>query len=154
MPTRTLYTPTALEVLTAANLNKLAGGWLGYAEVTADQTGIGTSVTDLTSLSVTVTVPASRRVRVTGKIIVGAASTPPAVVELYIRDGSSTTLNKSQIRIDAASQDSLMAAWVGTPAPGSNTYKLSALVTAGTFTSAAAATYPSFILVEDLGPSS
>jgi hypothetical protein len=39
---RTAYAPVAATVLTAANLAKLPGGWIGYNEVTANQTTITT----------------------------------------------------------------------------------------------------------------
>ena len=49
MAVRTAYAPVAASVLTAANLAKVAGGWIGYNEVTANQGSISTTV-DLTSL--------------------------------------------------------------------------------------------------------
>ena len=54
MAVRTAYAPVASTVLTAANLAKLPGGWIGDAQVTANQTGI-TTATDLTGLTVAVT---------------------------------------------------------------------------------------------------
>ena len=53
------------ELVTASKMNELPKGVLGYAQVTANQGSITTG-SDLTGLSVTVTVPAGRRLKITG----------------------------------------------------------------------------------------
>lgn len=152
MPARTAYDPVTGTVLTEANLEKFPGGWIGYAEVTTGQSGIST-ITDLTNLSIAVTVGTSRRIRVTGKIYANASAAVLAA-ELTIRE-SSTTLNGAKLLYETASQDQAMIAqWVGTPGSGSHTYKLSLAASASTINMAASATVPAFILVEDIGPAS
>lgn len=147
------------EVVTAAQLNQdvrdnilfLAASTLGYAQVTANQTGIGTTVTDLTGLSVTVTVTASRRIRVTGYIPV-QQQTNGRLVTAYVREGS-TTLNDYLLAIDGTASlfGTIPAAVVLTPSAGSHTYKLSLATSGDTVNMIAASGRPAFILVEDIG---
>lgn len=153
MPVRTGYpgTHNAGDVLTSANFTKLPGGWIGYAEVTANQTGI-TTVTDLTGLSVAVTAGTNRRLKITGSIRV-TRTVADGYTTLYIRE-SSTNLN---FGVTLSTLDFFCVAMaVITPTAGSHTYKLSLERTTGTGTVgiAAAAANPNFILVEDIGPSS
>ena len=70
MPVRTAYAGAAVagEVLSAANVNRISGGWIGYNEVTANQTPITTEV-DLTGLSVAVTVGTARRIRISVHVL-------------------------------------------------------------------------------------
>jgi hypothetical protein len=154
MAVRTAYvgTQSAGETLSSANFTKLPGGWIGYAEVTANQTGMGVGPTDLTSLTVTVTAGSSRRLLVSGyaRITQQTSSSNP---EVLIRNGSGTQLNKTTISGLAATISMHLPRVVVTPSSGSNTYKLSGSTAAGTMDLNAAATQPAFILVEDLGPS-
>ena len=152
MPARTAYDAVGGTALTATNLDKYPGGWIGYAEVTTGQGSIST-ITDLTNLSIAVTVGTSRRIRVTGKIYANASGVVLAA-ELVIREGG-TTLNGGRLLYGTASQDqSIMAEWIGTPGSGSHTYKLSLAATASTINMTASATAPAYILVEDIGPAS
>jgi len=161
MPSRTAYAGTAVagDVYTAANHAKMPGGWIGYVETTTAQSGISTE-TDLTGLSVTVTVGTNRRIRVSCHVNLqyttgGAADT---IIFLHVKEGatylggqrwqfkSDTTLNQQQLFNPAV---------VLTPTAGSHTYKLSTVRntgTLGTISTNANANFPAFILVEDLGP--
>ena len=153
MAVRTAYDPTAGEVLTATNLERLAGGWIGYAEVTANQSGIGSTVTDLTGLSVAVTVGPSRRIRISARVLV-TGTVADTVAALLIREGG-TTLTQGRCHIiGSTSANGLTSEVVLTPSTGAHTYKLSAQWAAGsgTITIEAAAGYPAFVLVEDIGP--
>ena len=125
-------------------------GTLGYAQVTANQSGLS-AITDLTGLSVTVTVAASRRVKVTGKGNVSQAAAT-GTARGIIREGS-TSLN-DWLWADLVALDDLQALGevVLTPSTGSHTYKLSLQTSAGTVSLVAAADRPAFILVEDIGP--
>lgn len=153
MAVRTAYAPVAGEVLTAANLSRLPGGWIGYNEVTADQVGIGTTITDLTGLAVTVTVGTSRRIRVTSRVQV-KQNTSAGTPVVYIREGASI-LQSNSIAVSAANFIAVFeTSVVLTPTPGSHAYKLSALTSANTVDSQAAAANPAFILVEDIGSAS
>jgi len=147
---RTAYDPTAGEILTATNLEKLAGGWIGYVEVTADGSGFTVS-TDLAGLSVAVTVGPSRRIRITAAVRIsnGTAST---YANLFIQE--STTVLALGVSDTAAAGVgyTFIAHAVLTPSTGAHTYKLVGQPNAGTATVRASATNPAFILVEDLGP--
>lgn len=154
MPVRTAYVGTQVpgDVLTAANFTKVPGGWLGYAEVTADQTAI-TTIVDLTGLSVAVTAGADRRLKITGSCH-AASPTAADEVDLYIREGS-TTLQQRVLTVGTAGRIyALHAIAIVTPTAGAHTYKLSMARTAGAGSAfmGAGALYPAFILVEDIGP--
>lgn len=119
---------------------------IGYAEVTANQTSI-TTITDLTNLSVAVTVPVSgRKIRITGKVQV-VADAAGREATLSIRE-SSTTANYCIAVTSDAYSTTMIAQYIGTATAGAHTYKLSLAATAGSVTMQAAATYPAFILVE------
>lgn len=127
-------------------------GTLGYAEVTADQSGI-TTIADLTSLSVTVTVRSGRRIKISGEIR-ALSSVGSDLVGLYIRE-STTTLREIPTELSATAnrQEDIYGQVILTPSAGSHTYKLSLARIAGTgsVTMKAASTYPAHILVEDIG---
>jgi hypothetical protein len=154
MATRTtpVGTHSGTDYLSAAEENGAAGGWIGYVEVTADQSGI-TSIADLTSLSVTVTVGADRLIKITG-CVRASNGTASKAASLYIYE-STTELQ----RADAHLQDADIGAGItatrilNDPSTGTHTYKLRmASLIGGTATMRASADEPAFILVEDLGP--
>jgi hypothetical protein len=145
-------TTSSGDVLHSADITKLPGGWIGYVEKTVNQTGIS-GITDITSLSVTVTVNTTRTILITGHF--GAFDvTSNCYVKGYIREGS-TTLG---VFVD----DNLLAGQRGSgegsvwlqPTAGSHTYFLSMSASAGTVDLDCTANDPgsSFILVQDLGP--
>jgi hypothetical protein len=134
----------AVALAAAVGLGYLASG---YAEVTANQGSI-TTVTDLTGLTVTVTVGTSRRIRVTGQI--RSSNTGANSNLLLIKEGA-TTLQTSTYVASTATASSPAATAILTPTAGAHTYKLAADVGGGTMTMVAAANQPAFILVEDLG---
>ncbi len=149
-------TSTDTTVWTEADVDSLPGGWIGYVEVTSSQTGI-TSITDLSGLSVAVTVNASRRIRVTGHGTV-QKNTNNGLVKLLIRE-SSTTLgliidnimgNTSDVNSRMTGEGSVVL----TPSAGTHTYKLSlSSATADADLSAASGDPgPAWLLVEDIGP--
>lgn len=155
MAVRTAWPGTANtgDVVTEALIDELPGGWIGYSIITTGQSSI-TSITDLTNLSVTVTVGANRLIRVTG---VGSMvrSVADGITLGYIREGS-TTLGRWGV-FDATSANTNSPTQSGsvllTPSQGSHTYKLSLEQLTGTGSSGiqAGATFPAYILVEDLG---
>ncbi len=130
-----------------------AGGLLGYANRTADQAGI-TADTNLTGLSVAVTVPANHVIRVTGQL--RADSTVAGdVIRCTIRhDGAQ--VQAFEYRAGAANIGDTMIGQVilVNPASGAHTYNLSLMrvIGTGTITARGSAANPSFITVEDLGP--
>lgn len=159
MPVRTAYVGTEAvgDVLTKANFDKLPGGWIGYAEVTANQATI-TVEADLTGLTVTVTVNTNRRIRINSFIHL-ASTVVGDEVALYIKEGA-TYLAYASATIGTANRNfPLGRDVVLTPTAGSHTYLLRAARTTGTGTVtmvAAAANNgsPAYISVEDLGPAS
>jgi len=133
----------------AIDPTKIATRVLGYAQATADQTGI-TTITDLTNLSVAVTVPSGGgRVRISAQVL-AFSDLDAQTVELSIREGSTTLqLGDWQTHITSGTPNqTVCSTWVGTPSSGSHTYKLSISTTGGTTGIHATATDPSFILVE------
>src|SRR4029077_6770938 len=127
-----------------------AAGSVGYAQVTANQTGITAEVA-LTGLSVTVTLPAGRRIRITGNVLAQNTNADPA--NLYIKEGA-TYLQAEVTYLNPVNTNlTMLASVVLTPGAGAHTYNLQmARSAAGTVQMSAAATSPAYILVEDIGP--
>lgn len=127
-----------------------AGGTLGYAQTTVDQSGISALV-DLTNLSVAVTVGTGRRIKITGQARVNNDGTAGTVLA-YIREGA-TVLNLFAANSIIANGFTLTRGdAILTPSAGAHTYKLSMeKAGAGTFVVDVDATFPAFILVEDIG---
>lgn len=126
-----------------------SGMALGYAEVTANQAGITTEV-DLTGLTVTVTVPAGRRIKITGHVGYFNDTVNGGFL-LNIKEGA-TVLNRFiSYETQASNGVTNHAEAVILPTAGTHTYKLTGTrAVVGTVTVEAAATIPSFILVEDI----
>lgn len=132
-----------------------ARGQLGYAQVTTAQTGITTEV-DLSGLTVTVDVPAGRRIRITGSVQWTGDGTNDARTELRIYEDA-TTLRTIRGHVHTASSGQLNTAEGAvtvTPSGGAHTYKLTGAASAstGSIDMGASTTVPAYILVEDLGP--
>ena len=139
---------------TAAHDNDLPGGWIGYVQVTASQSGIS-GITDLTGLSQAVTVNTSRRIKITaeGRF---TSDTAGNLVGFFIREGA-TTLNGAQIELATSGgpgASDMTATVILTPSTGSHTYKLSLSLVdgSGTVSLSANTDNPAFLLVEDIGP--
>jgi hypothetical protein len=141
------------EVVTAAKMNQLPKGILGYAQATATQASIGTSDTDLTGLSVAVTLVAGRRLKVTAYVKVTAG----AIGRTFARVAESTTeLQMSTVShhaSGASGQQQHTVTAIITPSAGAHTYKATLRGESATCSAVGAATAPIFILVEDLGAS-
>jgi len=120
---------------------------LGYAEITSNSTAVS-SDTDVTGLSVDVTVPdGGRRVKVTVNAP-GLQGTSGARAVISIKEGT-TVLSQKFAQITANNEGKeAYASFV--PTAGDHTYKVSLARDAGTGTVnfVAASTYPAFILVE------
>ncbi len=140
--------------ITSAKLtDAIPRGAMGYAEVTANQTGI-TTMTDLTGLSVTWTAVAGRNYKVTFKVLL-FSTVANDDVNVWLRNGSSTSLNAFGTRaVSTAHGIGVTGSHrLSGLSAGSQTVKLSLERAAGSgaVALAAAATHPSFILVEDIG---
>lgn len=131
----------------------------GYAEVTASQTGL-TTTADLTSLSVTVTVGTSRRIKITGYVSDWQRTAGGAIgdrISLDIEEGG-TRLSRAFINWETAAGSAFgnfseVIVYL-TPSAGSHTYNLQYSRVGGTATISmrAASGEPAFIAVEDVGP--
>lgn len=146
----------ASEVLTAANYNKNAAGWLGWAQVTANQGSIDASADDLTGLTLTITVPASRLVDVRGSVQFFSATAGDRAAMLILEDG--TEITGAPIPCPTANYIFVSERSVvrSAPSAGAHTWKLQGVLADGTgaVTMAASATRPAQIVVVDLGSSS
>lgn len=130
----------------AATLGTLSGG---YASNSSTQNSIGTGATDLTGLTVTVTVATGRRIRVSGSVVIYDASDGRGTV--LIRE-SSTTLQTAPYGNQGLTQANVTPSVILTPTAGSHTYKLSATAAGGNGTKLNnGSTQPDYILVEDIG---
>lgn len=145
------------DILTAANLNLLPGGKMGYAQVTANQTSIGNAEADLTSLTVTWTAVSARRYRISFFVNLTMQTSLIGEGAVYITDGSNT--HKLDTGLPQPEAIDTLTTLVGsvteTGLSGATTRKLRARRLNGggdTMSLAAAATYPAYILVEDIGP--
>ncbi len=120
---------------------------LGYASATSNQTSI-TSEVDLTSLSVTVTVPAGgRRIRITGYATVSNNGSAGRTT-MYIKESTTKLQDASVQNAVASSAATINCQTIVTPSAGSHTYKLSMEANAGTSNTSASATNPAYIHVE------
>lgn len=152
--TQTLFQSTgAAWTQIAASVGASTLGTLGYAQITANQAGITTKA-DVTGLSVTVTVGSGRRVRISAfcTAITGTLGN----AGWFIMEGA-TQLAQADLPAfltpHAAYNTFAWVTAVVTPSAGSHTYKVQA-VNDGTGNAAtvnAGATFPSYILVEDIG---
>lgn len=132
----------------------LPWGMLGYSQTTSNQLDI-TSETDLTNLSVTVTVDANRRIRISthgrilsnssGDFCTGRIKEGTTQLAMWVR-----LKNESGGNIDIIGNGSVVL----TPASGSHTYKLTLERVSGTgnVDLRAATDDPAYIIVEDIGP--
>lgn len=125
---------------------------LGYAQITASFSTTSATPTQVTGLSVTITVPTGgRKIKITAfsGIMVGSVA---AYLGLSIWDGvvgSGTQLQLAQPYVSVgAAQATGIAQVIITPSPGSKTYNVGFQTSAGTGTLGASATSPAFILVE------
>ncbi len=129
----------------------VARGEIGFASRTTVQSAIGTSPTDITSLTTTVTIPANRRIMITGFGLFEIAAT--AVAATFAIYEGATQLSSVGVNLSGAAYIGGIVQAVIAPSAASHTYKLRAAANAGTVNFRADATYPGFILVEDIGSS-
>jgi hypothetical protein len=131
-----------------------AGGQLGYAQETANQTISSASEDDLKSLSVTVTVAANRRIRISHYEPQASHTVLNDVFDLRIKEGS-TPLQVRRIMTPGAGDVSGAGFQqiVLTPSAGPHTYKVVGIRVSGSGNEvlSRASTQPASLLVEDIG---
>ncbi len=132
------------------------GGTLGYTSFTSDKTGSPGVSSTVTLAAVTITAGASRRIRVTGFAYNAYGSASSGVWAYQLRE-SSTVLAQTRL-LQQAANDPMVNGGGGpvailTPSAGSHTYTfyIMNVVASGSVHVEAGATYPGFILVEDIG---
>jgi hypothetical protein len=136
---------------TAAHDNDLPGGWIGYVQVVASQTGI-TTETDLTGLSQAVTVNTSRRILITFDGAYACSSGAGNRATFRIKEGS-TVLQQRSFSPDTNGTVACSFSVVLTPTAASHTYKVSLAATdAGNVQLTATSTEVAYLLIEDVGP--
>lgn len=128
---------------------------LGYAQITSSFSTTSTTPTQVTGLSVTVTIPAGgRRIKITAWCVNLSSSTGAAQVNMSIWDGAVNS--GTQISLSGQNSGSVtnfmngIAMAVVTPSAGSRTYNVG-LATNNASNAVfvnATSTYPAFILVE------
>lgn len=152
--TRTAYDAVAGTVLTATNLDRYPGGWVGEASATSTQTSAGVGVEDLTGLSITFTAVAGRRYKISA-IAAFTASVNDGAMALILTDGSNTQLQASTAPVVSATLSQPLDLFhTEVPGAGSITRKLRMQKPSGTGTLQlqAAASRPALLLIEDVGP--
>jgi hypothetical protein len=137
------------------DVNAISDSWprgtLGYAERLTTTAAMSTIV-DVTGMSVTFTAQTGRLYKVTVHIPEAIQATASGIQQVYIRDAANTILNRS-VRNTPSTTATLShhVTWVGTLSAGTQTMKVSAAVSAGTFSFSGAATVRNVIVVEDIG---
>lgn len=137
-----------------ASAAQIPWGWLGHVEATADQGAIVGTAVDLTNLSVAVTAGTSRRLLLTASVYPSSTAAADIVTALLME--GATQLQVRAVTLGAIGiQAALFVQAVLTPSAGAHTYKVQMRRAAGTgtITNGAGATFPSFLLVQDVGPS-
>jgi hypothetical protein len=132
-------------------INAAPRGRVGYAQVTASQGSIVGNV-DLTGLSVTWTAVAGRRYRITGEAFMSSTASGD-LGNVAINTSANAQVQAGQTVMSVYGSAKITCQAILTGLSGSVTYKLRAARSGGTgtLTMDAAATYPAFILVEDIG---
>ena len=129
------------------------GGILGYAQITSNQGSI-TSETNITGLSITVTVGAGRRLLLWGWSRMGSSVADDRFI-IDIKEGSTYVGKVGDERVPTTSQGT--APYSGghfvSPSEGEHTYRLTARRISGTGSGTvfADASSPSYFVVEDKG---
>lgn len=133
-----------------SSTNTFPATTLGYAERTTDFAVTSTTFTDVTSLSVTVTVPSGgRRIKITAQPL--AISNSIANVGTYVQIvESSTVLGGSTLTSHSSAGGYTPVTTIATtvPSAGSHTYKVQVKSDSGALTYRTGTGVPAFILVE------
>jgi len=152
MATRTAKEWTT-EAATSTNMNKMAGGWVGDASNSSDQSGITTTV-DVSDVTVTVTANTSRRLKITVQGYVTIQAAAADYIGRIQEDG--TNVGTWAYREGGTTNDGLLhdGFVTRTPSAGTHTYKATVGVSSGsgTLTVSGTGSQKARILVEDVGP--
>lgn len=155
MSTRTALPGTSTDgtVWTENDVNQLPGGWLGYVEITSSSSTF-TSLSDISGLSVTVTVNSNRAIRITAHAAV-SKTTNNGFIKGFIREGSTTLdLFMDDTIVSGGRALAEASTVILGPTGGSHTYKISMQAENADGQISASSTQKAWLLVEDIGPSS
>ncbi len=144
---------TSKKVTGAQVLAATSQGTLGYVQVTANQTPI-TTLVDLTSLTLTITYLATRRIRITGITNWSTTVNADSVQVTIVDTAGPTVLATANVGLVSTGQVFFgYVTAVIVPGAGAKTIKLQAarVVGSGSETMGASATQPAFLLIEDIG---
>ena len=141
------------EIVTANKMNQIPKGTLGYAFRTSNITGLSGGPVDLTDLSVQVSVPAGRVIRVVGYVHAWSGPAQGDEADFSVREGNNRLHNRRMIAATANRAEGGAVQALIRPSAGTHTYKLSFEQISGSsnWTLAASGTGPAYILVEDIG---
>jgi len=125
---------------------------LGYAESLAPGTPV-TAAVPVVGLTVTVTLPAGRRIRVTAHVNYTASQDNNVVRQRLRVDGVNSQLSADTV-MRYTQVHTVVSIGIFTPAAGSHTFDVTQQMAYGTGTinQNGSADAPAFILVEDIGP--
>lgn len=134
-----------------------AGGTIGFARVIVSTLPAAPPF-DIAGLSVTVTLIASRRYRISAQTLI-TSSVATDAVQLAIIEGGTDVMLTNEVSppaggVSGSNRASVIRLCPTDVAAGPRTYKLAARRNGGgtgNFTNNAGATFPSYILVEDIG---
>lgn len=108
------------------------GSTLGYAEQPSALTGLTTALTDVTGLSVQVTVPDGRRLRIRGHVIALQGTAVENKVSAYIQEGATKIgFAEEALNPTVGTSSSLHPECIITPTAGTHTYKIAGQFAAG-----------------------
>ena len=131
--------------------NGIAGGWIGYVSHNADQTV--TTETNLTNLSVTVTVNTGRRIKISFDGAYAMSSGAGNRARFSVKEGA--TVLKARLFAAATNGTEAASFWFSfTPTPGTHTYNVTlASEDGGNAVLKASNTFGQYaeLLVEDIG---
>lgn len=143
---------TSGQTLSTTEMNNLPRGIVAYVSATATQSSVGTSPTDLTSLTSTFTAVATRRYKISAVVNIrnSAGGTDLHYVEIV---RGSTVIQTVFISLENNEYATLYPFVVETPGAGSVTYKLRGWSATGSMAvnPLAAADTLSVMVVEDVG---
>jgi hypothetical protein len=144
----------AIGALAAAVEQLIATGprLLGYAEVLAPGAPV-TAAVPIPGLSVSVTLPAGRRIRVTAHVNYTASQDNNVVRQRLRVDGVNSQLSADTV-MRYTQVHTVVSIGVFTPAAGAHTFDVTCQMAYGTGTvnQNGSADAPAFIMVEDIGP--
>jgi hypothetical protein len=142
------------EIVTANKMNQIPKGVLGYAIRTENIPNLTGGPIDLPDLSVQVSVPAGRVIRVVGYVHAwSGAATTGEEANFSVREGDTTLGNKRVIRTNPNRAEGGAVQALIFPSAGPHTYKLTFEQVIGStgWILVASASTPAYILVEDIG---